>query len=194
MKLNAIVIAFFGLTFAPQEGPHVQRTNRVWSIKAQFISCGVTLQTVNTYEILPDRNLTPATQRGLDYFILQWSKSPPEDSSTYSAFDLLADMGQEIYLLHITGIVNGTNRKINQFVWVSPFGYSKSPIPKAPLREFRPSPIYSSEDLQHLRFWISNYHSWTGKHFWYKFGGLVHKLDISIDMPLNVSVAGCKEL
>lgn len=189
-------MAFLGLAFVipyHQRSPHTQRTNRVWSVKIQFVSCGVTLQTVNTYKILPDRSLTLPTRRGLDYFILQWSKSPPEDNLTYVAFDLLADMSQEIYMLHITGVVDGTNRKVNQFIWISPYGFSKSPIPKAPLREFRPSPVYSSEDMQHLKFWI-NYHSWTGKHFWYKFGGLVHKLDVSIDMPLNVSIADCKKL
>jgi len=161
-------------------------------MKVKFKTCGMVLKTVNTYKILGNGDLTIPSRRPLNYFYFQWSFVTPSDPN-YGVFDLLTDMSQEIYLLHLTGSPVGSNAIWTKYLWVSPFGYSNVPIPKAPRREIRDNPKYSSEDLQHVRFWMKTYHHWTASHFWNKFGTLARKLDVSIDMPVNVAIANCKQ-
>jgi hypothetical protein len=192
------VLALAGLALIPSSslGQSEVRLNKVWSTKIVFKTCGTTILTANIYDVLADGELTSPSRSRTDYFYFQWSQDLPLDKTSrlnYAIFDLLVDMGQEIKILHLTGVIDGTSRVFNKFIWISPYGYSNLSIPKAPKRKSPTSPRYSTEELQHLRFWLANYHQGKINHFWNTFGRLVVEFDASVEMPLNVSATSCKE-
>jgi len=194
MKLQVVGLVLLALiTTTPLQnfGQHTARRNRVWSMKVKFETCGLTIKTVNTYKIVRNGDLTSPTRRGLDYFYFQWSHVIPTDPN-YGIYDLLSDISQDIYIIHVTGTSTDSNHVWTKFFWVSPFGYSTAPIPRAPRRKFKFTSKYSSEDLQHINFWLTVYHKWSSKHFWSSFRSLRGKLDTSIEMPIKLAVADCK--
>jgi hypothetical protein len=77
-----MISSFLLLTVLPMlqfRGQHKTRKNRVWSMKAEFETCGVELLQVISYRILGDGELSPPTLRRTDYFYFQWSKKIPID-------------------------------------------------------------------------------------------------------------------
>jgi hypothetical protein len=51
----------------------------------------------------------------------------------------------------------------------------------------------TTKDLQHMNYWITNFHRWTAKHFWRKFAVLTKELDASIDMPMKIIIPSCQQ-
>lgn len=181
----AVLLYVFAGNVHAQEG----RRNRVWSLHISFILCGATLDSVRIAQVDLNGEIGPWQNANKELIIIQWSRNLPfkqgEDHLVkYTLHDLLADFGQTRYVLQLIGRGSMEDTRFSKFLWVSPVGLSKTPIPLAPIREDRDLD-WTDEEHEESSSWYSS-HTWIHGRFFREFSLLVAKADKKLDLSIRV--------
>jgi hypothetical protein len=165
------------------------RTNRVWSLRISFITCGATLDSVRIAQVKPNGEIGPWQRANPELLIIQWSQNLPYDLENtcltkYTLLDLLVDFGQTRYILELTGWGSTEGVRFSDTLWVSPAGISKTPIPLAPVRENREL-AWSDDEHEEFSAWYFS-HEWRHKKFFREFAFLLSRSDRKLDFPIRI--------
>lgn len=168
---------------------HEVRMNRVWSLRLNVETCGLTIVNAQRAEVDEEGNVSSWRKGRRDFNIFQWSQKLPKDG-LYTTGDLLADFGQTRKLLKLSGVT-----KSGGFVkvfWISPVGASDVRIPKPPLRDSRFSrKVWNVDEKLALDNWISRNHKW-GAEAWYRsFSVLGWKFDGGAEASIRLEAKEC---
>lgn len=173
---------------------HNYRQNRVWSLRIAFNVCGIEIDSARMARIEDNGDLAPWQQVNPQMTIIQWSHFLPlefgDSEATYGIFDLLADYGQTIYVLHLIGHSETTGGIFTKIFWVSPVGLSSESIPKAPIRSSKATSKWTEEDSPELIEWIEM-HTWSRNIFLREFRFLLRKTDRKLDLPVRFATKDC---
>ena len=173
---------------------HEVRMNRVWSLWVRMNPCAIDITQVRVAAVNGKGELSPWEHTSRELVILQWNRRLPFEAgedTTYGLHDLLADYGQERYILHVLG-TSESGKVFSKFMWVSPAGISWDLIPPAPVRADRSRTEWTPAEIRELSNWYGD-HDLTHQHFFREFKVLRIKADRNIEFPLRLEGSECTE-